>query len=81
MDTSNNCIGCGKKIHRFDSEKAPWFCSEWCAAYCKMFSIRAGVDCSPEAALEKLTLRHLGSGDPKDLVRIERILERLAQVK
>jgi len=80
MTPCGKCIECGKTVYRDDVNNIePWFCGEWCAGACKMFSIRAGTDCSPEAALEKLTLRHLEHGDPKDLKRIEAILEKLKE--
>ena len=82
MTPCGKCIECGKTVYRDDVNNIePWFCGEWCAGACKMFSVRAGTDRSPEAALEKLTLRHLERGDPKDLKRIEAILEKLTTVK
>jgi hypothetical protein len=53
------------------------FCGEWCAGSCLMFSMKAGVDTSPEAAIERLSERHLQNGDGKDLKRIEKILDKL----
>lgn len=82
MTPCGKCIECGKTVYYDDvNDQETWFCSGWCAASCCMFSVRAGVDCSPEAALERLTLRHLAHGDPKDLRRISTILEKLNVVQ
>ena len=72
------CIECDKRISAWDGEehKDYWFCGETCAGYCCMWSVRGGIR-TPDEALEKLTLRHKELEMPEDLIRIEKILEKL----
>ncbi|MBD3406185.1 MAG: hypothetical protein GF411_08740 [Candidatus Lokiarchaeota archaeon] len=71
----NRCIECGKKI-----DQNHWFCSFTCAAYCCMWSYKEGLR-SPDEALKRLTIRHLDHEMPEDLIRIEKMLERLGKRK
>lgn len=74
------CIECGKRIFTIDESKDYWFCGETCAAYCCMWSYREGMR-TPDEALKKLTLRHKKHKIAEDLVRIEKILEKLHAIE
>lgn len=71
MQTNTKCIECEKIV-----VGGYWFCGEYCAANCCMWTAKNGT-CSPDEALEKLTIRHKEFGQQEDLTRIEKILKKM----
>ena len=74
------CIECGNIVYPRQRGIIPWFCGEWCASTCFMYSMKVGDDTSPEAAIVKLSERHLRHGNEEDLKRIEKILNKMVDV-